>query len=328
MIPTGSDVYIGLFDGLTLPTGEIHNGWFQAVDTSHSFGGFQIDIFAATYPDYMEINALLNASVMDIVAPINSVESKTILATAGAKGTIWPEGSVRVAVGKGEKFFFFPAANYAVDQVLVNGSSVAFNSVENSCMVDNVTTDSTISVSFKEVGPVDMFTITSSVTNGEITASKSIDKGSDATFTFNPSISTYKLDKVLIDGVETQVSGNSYTFVNVVADSTIEVIYSDVIISPELVADYTIGTDWGSGFGANVVITNNSLVEVDSWGVTLTYSGNQTITGWNGVFSQAQNVVSITNTGWNGTIAPGGTVSFGMNGSYSGSNEIPIITVE
>jgi hypothetical protein len=33
--------------------------------------------------------------------------------------------------------------------------------------------------------------------------------------------------------------------------------------------------------------------------------------------------VTVTNAGWNGAVAPGASVSFGMNGTHTGANPRP-----
>ena len=84
---------------------------------------------------------------------------------------------------------------------------------------------------------------------------------------------------------------------------------------------------WGTGFTANVTITNNSSTAVS--GYTLTWSftnGQQVSSGWNATFSQSGTTVSASNPAsqWNGTIAAnGGTAAFGFQGTHTGSNPKP-----
>jgi hypothetical protein len=83
--------------------------------------------------------------------------------------------------------------------------------------------------------------------------------------------------------------------------------------------------DWGSGFTASVVITNNGSSAVNGWTLTWTFPGNQTITNlWNGSYIQTGQSVSVTNLGYNNIIpANGGMVNFGFNANYSGANNNP-----
>ncbi|WP_372974762.1 cellulose binding domain-containing protein [Microbispora sp. GKU 823] len=83
--------------------------------------------------------------------------------------------------------------------------------------------------------------------------------------------------------------------------------------------------DWGSGFTADVTITNRSSSPVNGWRLQWTYAGNQKVTGyWNSTITQSGQQVTASNTTWNGTIgASGGTANFGFQGSYSGANAAP-----
>ena len=52
-------------------------------------------------------------------------------------------------------------------------------------------------------------------------------------------------------------------------------------------ATYQVGSDWGSGFTANVTVTNTGTAPTKSWKVTWTWSGNQQVTSmWNASYSQ------------------------------------------
>ncbi|GGO21682.1 hypothetical protein GCM10010116_43640 [Microbispora rosea subsp. aerata] len=83
--------------------------------------------------------------------------------------------------------------------------------------------------------------------------------------------------------------------------------------------------DWGSGFTAEVTITNRSSSPINGWTLQWTFGGNQRITNhWNSTITQSGQQVTASNAAWNGTIgANGGTASFGFQGSYSGANPLP-----
>jgi cellulase/cellobiase CelA1 len=83
--------------------------------------------------------------------------------------------------------------------------------------------------------------------------------------------------------------------------------------------------DWGAGFTANVVIRNNGASAINGWTLTWSFAGNQTITNlWNGSYTQTGQSVSVTNLSYNNVIpANGGTVNFGFNANYSGTNANP-----
>ncbi|MET9452021.1 glycoside hydrolase family 48 protein [Streptomyces cinerochromogenes] len=82
--------------------------------------------------------------------------------------------------------------------------------------------------------------------------------------------------------------------------------------------------DWGSGFTADLTITNRGTDAIDGWTLTYAYSGNQKLTnGWNGTWSQSGQTVTAKNASYNGTIAAGAAVSTGAQFTYSGTNTAP-----
>ncbi|MFD5910401.1 glycoside hydrolase family 6 protein [Streptomyces massasporeus] len=87
--------------------------------------------------------------------------------------------------------------------------------------------------------------------------------------------------------------------------------------------DYKIQNQWSTGFTAAVTVTNNSAAK-SSWSLKWSYAGNQQVTsGWNAKLSQSGAAVTAANETYNAQLATGGSVSFGFQGSYSGSNAIP-----
>ncbi|SEG35037.1 cellulose 1,4-beta-cellobiosidase [Actinacidiphila yanglinensis] len=87
--------------------------------------------------------------------------------------------------------------------------------------------------------------------------------------------------------------------------------------------NYTISTQWDSGFTASVTVTNNGAATT-SWKVGWSFAGNQKVTqGWSADISQSGAAVTASSLSYNGTVAAGGSVNFGFNGSYSGTNAIP-----
>ncbi|GHA33626.1 glycoside hydrolase family 6 protein [Streptomyces purpurascens] len=87
--------------------------------------------------------------------------------------------------------------------------------------------------------------------------------------------------------------------------------------------DYKIQNQWSTGFTAAVTVTNNSAAK-SSWSLKWSYAGNQKVTsGWNAKLSQSGAAVTAANESYNAQLATGASVSFGFQGSYSGSNAIP-----
>jgi rhamnogalacturonan endolyase len=89
---------------------------------------------------------------------------------------------------------------------------------------------------------------------------------------------------------------------------------------------YVITNNWGNGFTGAIRITNGGTRPINSWNVNWSYSGNTRISSsWNATVS-GTNPYSASNLSWNGAIQPGQTVEFGIQGTYSGSVETPVVT--
>lgn len=87
--------------------------------------------------------------------------------------------------------------------------------------------------------------------------------------------------------------------------------------------DYKVQNQWSTGFTAAVTITNNSAAKT-SWAVKWSYAGNQQVgNGWNSRITQSGTSVTAANETYNGALATGGSVSFGFNATYSGTNALP-----
>jgi hypothetical protein len=73
------------------------------------------------------------------------VAAHIVAASAGAHGSISPQGVVSVVNGLSQSFTITPGANYHVNDVVVDGTSVG---AVTGYTFDNITSDHTISVSF------------------------------------------------------------------------------------------------------------------------------------------------------------------------------------
>ncbi|WP_308190633.1 cellulose binding domain-containing protein [Streptomyces sp. HPF1205] len=92
-------------------------------------------------------------------------------------------------------------------------------------------------------------------------------------------------------------------------------------------ATYTVASDWGNGFTADVTVTNKGSAPTHGWTVSWTYAGSQQVTNaWNATVTQSGASVSAANLGYNGAIAPAAATQFGFQGTYSGSNPVPTLT--
>lgn len=88
---------------------------------------------------------------------------------------------------------------------------------------------------------------------------------------------------------------------------------------------YTLTNQWPCGFGANIVIENTSSSAWTSWSLSFTFpaSGQRVTQGWNGVFSQSGQNVTVINASYNGNVAVNGTAIPGFNGAWTTSNPVP-----
>ncbi|MEV4455937.1 cellulose binding domain-containing protein [Microbispora sp. NPDC049633] len=82
--------------------------------------------------------------------------------------------------------------------------------------------------------------------------------------------------------------------------------------------------EWQGGFTGNVTVTNTSSSAVNGWNVGFSFPNGQRITGyWGADVTQNGSSVTARNLSYNGSIPAGGNVSFGFQGTWSGSNGNP-----
>ena len=92
-------------------------------------------------------------------------------------------------------------------------------------------------------------------------------------------------------------------------------------------ASYSVTSQWNNGFTGQVRISCSGAA-LSSWKVGWTYGAGQQITqAWNANCTQSGAVVSCSNASYNGTVPDGGSVTFGFNASWSGSNPVPAVTL-
>ncbi|WP_405470833.1 endo-1,4-beta-xylanase [Streptomyces canus] len=93
-------------------------------------------------------------------------------------------------------------------------------------------------------------------------------------------------------------------------------------------AAYSVTSQWDTGFTGQVKISCSGAA-LSSWKAGWTYGAGQRITqAWNATCTQSGTAVSCSNAAYNGTVPDGGSVTFGFNASWSGSNPVPAVTLE
>jgi endo-1,4-beta-xylanase len=92
-------------------------------------------------------------------------------------------------------------------------------------------------------------------------------------------------------------------------------------------AAYSVQSQWNTGFTGQVRIACSGAA-LSSWKVNWTYGAGQRITqAWNADCTQSGAAVTCANASYNGTVPNGGSVTFGFNASWSGSNPVPTVTL-
>ncbi|SDJ76986.1 glycoside hydrolase family 18 chitinase [Streptomyces indicus] len=88
----------------------------------------------------------------------------------------------------------------------------------------------------------------------------------------------------------------------------------------EATATYAKTQDWGSGFEGKWTVKNTGTTSISSWTVEWDFpAGTKVTSAWDATVTNSGDHWTAKNLGWNGTLAPGASVSFGFNGSGSGS---------
>jgi cellulose 1,4-beta-cellobiosidase len=88
---------------------------------------------------------------------------------------------------------------------------------------------------------------------------------------------------------------------------------------------YTVTSQWSGGFGASITVQNTSSSAWTSWSLAFTFpaSGQSVTQGWNGVFTQSGQNVTVVNESYNGNVAANASVNPGFNGAWTSSNPVP-----
>ncbi len=145
-----------------------------------------------------------------------------LTASAGAGGTIAPNGSFFQSRGASQTFTITPSAGYQTAGVLVDGVSVGAVS---SYTFSDIAASHTISATFS--AQTAQYNITASAgSNGAISPSGSVtvNSGANQTFTITPA-SGYQVSSVLVDGVSVGAV-NSFTLSNITAGHTVAATFA------------------------------------------------------------------------------------------------------
>ncbi|KUJ64714.1 chitinase [Streptomyces albus subsp. albus] len=85
-------------------------------------------------------------------------------------------------------------------------------------------------------------------------------------------------------------------------------------------ATFTKASDWGTGFEGRWTVKNTGSTTLSSWTVDWDFPAGTTVTSsWDADVTGSGNHWTAKNKSWNGSLAPGASVSFGFNGTGTGS---------
>lgn len=263
----------------------------------------------------------------------------TIVASAGANGTISPAGSTLVAPGASQTYTITPASGFYSSSLIVDGTNIGPASTYT---FSSVSANHTISATFS--GPDTI--IATSGAHGTISPSGStlVIPGASQTYTITPA-SGYYSSSVIVDGTNIGPA-SSYTFSSVFANHTISATFSP----PDTITASSGGNGTISPLGNTVVIPGGSqtytitpspgynsvstIIDGTDIGPAANYTFGSVLANHTIVanFGHTTNIVS--STGANGTISPLGTscVTLGSSQTYtitpSAGYHISAITVD
>ncbi|SFJ90136.1 chitinase family 18 [Streptomyces pini] len=85
-------------------------------------------------------------------------------------------------------------------------------------------------------------------------------------------------------------------------------------------ATFSKPSDWGSGFEGKWTIKNTGDTTISGWTLKWDFpTGTKVGSAWDAAVTSSGNTYTAKNMSWNGTLSPGASVSFGFNGTGTGS---------
>ncbi len=228
-------------------------------DANYQISTITVDgVVVTNVPVYTFNNVTANHTIAVAfeLIPLNQFQ---ITATAGANGSITPNGIVNVISGNDQAFTITPLLGYHIDSVLVDEVYNATATTTGAYSFTNVIANHTI----RAVFAVNTYTITATAgANGSVSPSgiTTYNYSSNASFTATPA-NGYQMDSMFVDGVFTTPIA-TYLFQNITANHTIHYTFS-LIPLPSFIEDFeTLSAGTGSYSGANLTFaTGNYFVK-------------------------------------------------------------------
>ncbi len=164
-----------------------------------------------------------------VIGPCSTPATFDVTATAGANGTISPNGIVPVTEGGAQHFTITPNPGFAIANASIDGNPVI---VRGDFTLLAVNANKTVNVTFRHGPPVATFDIQATATgNGSITPSGTVSvvEGSDQTFDIVPDAG-YEVDQLTVDGANI-TPASRYVYSNVRANGSISVTFKKLPVS-------------------------------------------------------------------------------------------------
>lgn len=273
-------------------------------------------------------HAFANITANHTIAVTFTPNTYTITATADVNGTITPAGVTTVDYNNAQVYTITPAMGYHIVNVVVDG--IAMGPISTYTFA-NVMENHTIAATFA----INTYTLTATINgNGTITPAgvTTVNYGATQTYTIAPAVGSVIVN-VIVDGASMGVL-TTYTFTNVDADHTIQVITSSAtfnvtvtqpangaitpgtqVVTYGATPTFTVTPNMGYMISAITVNGTPATFTANAAGVaTYTFApiaANATITA-----TMTMKTFTVTATaGANGTITPSGvaTINYGAN---------------
>lgn len=154
---------------------------------------------------------------------LENIEKFNITTSSDNNGSI----TASAEVNKGDNFEveFTPNTGYEIDKVLVNSVDVTNDVTNSKLTINNITADTTVSVTYKMI----RFDVTTtSGSNGTITGGATVNYNADYTITLTPDTG-YEIDTLSVNGVDVKssVTDNKLVLKNILEDKVVKVTYKN-----------------------------------------------------------------------------------------------------
>jgi hypothetical protein len=258
-------------NGSILPSGSITtNAGVNLTFTATPAANFTVDTWSVDSAPVQTGGAnytLMNIQAAHTVSVTFKPITYTLTVSAGANGSILPNGSVTTNDGSSVTFTATPSANFTVDKWSVDGTVVQAGG--GNYILTNIQAAHTVSVTFKSI----TYTLTVSAgANGSILPNGSVttNAGSSVTFTATPA-ANYTVDTWSVDSAPVQTGGANYTLTNIQGAHTVLVTFKPITYT------LTVSAGTNGSILPNGSVTTNAGASVT---FTATPSANYVVSTW------------------------------------------------